>query len=85
MTISHVDLNKPLSGDLTQQAVELYNLRRDNAALQTALNLNDDLPSLAKVDELVNLITNRHRNTNGFLLTADELAKVIHYVRNRQI
>ena len=84
MTISHVELNKPLTGTDQEKAVELYNLRRENLALRESLGLGDDRPTLDQVDTLVNSITNKHRHTNGFLLTPDDLADIIHFLRKRQ-
>lgn len=79
MTISHVELNAPLTGTKDEQAVELYHLRRQLAAFQHATALRDVNPN--DVEVLVNLATNKHRNSDGFILTVDDLVTVVRLAR----
>lgn len=79
MTISHVELNAPLTGTDREQAVQLYHLRRQLAAFQHAADLREVNPT--DVEVLVNLATNKHRNSDGFLLTVSDLVEIIKLAR----
>ncbi len=79
--ISHVNLNKPLQGTPDEQATELYNLRRELEATQRALKLSMNPVDEDTAEELVNLITNKHRITECFQLTKTDIAAIMNHVR----
>lgn len=74
-------LNAPLTGTAEEQAVELYNLRRELAAAKLALQLQDGVIGFDEVEALVPLVTNKHPHTDGYLLTTNDLVLLLGHVR----